>query len=371
MATPISKGSKSTTDKDKEISQEVISTEAKNFEIQAPDTVIIKGKFKFKNSSIYGIFAVLLSKGSDNNSTNVTEKDYCISTHIITSYFSDLYYIDVNDSWVVLEETFNALEIKGEYAVSITQNFKKGLYDAFSSDTDRVSSFLKDYYEKKIPNIHKELENIFAQSYKDRAIHLELYFEELLSSDIASIKDSRILDEAPETNKDILETPSITIQHQDFSVPAHPVLAPTGEGIPANQLSKGTRILMKVDPNTDYGKQWIQTFNLSNKESNTIDYLVGTVDQIGPSIKNSLDILVKYRPDQYTKFNIEAGIKLRFYNPNFPEGIIDPLVEFNDRYHVSNKAKNYSQLFNDPGLKLLILVGIALTVLSFIALYFI
>ena len=370
MATPISNDSKSIIDKNKETSQEVITTKTKDFEIKAPDTLIIKGKFKFKNASIYGIFAVLLSKGNNCNNNSVVEQDYCISTHIITSYFSDLYYIDVDESWVVLEETFNTLEIKGEYAVSITQNFKKGLYDAFSSDTDRVSSFLKDYSEKKIGNIHKELENIFAQSYKDRAIHLELYFEELSRADITSIKDNRIIDEAPETNKDILETPSITIQHQDFSVPAHPILAPTGEGIPANQLSKGTRILMKVDANTDYGKQWVETFNLSNTTNHTIDYLVGTIDQIGPSIKNSLDILVKYRPDQYTKFNIESGIKLKFYNPNFPEGVIDPLVDFNDRYQTS-KAKNYSQLFSDPGLKLLINVGIALTILSFIALYFI
>ena len=367
MATPVS----NTPEIQKELSKEVISTETNKFEIKDPDTLIIKGKFKFKNASMYGIFAVLLSKGSgDSNDTTVAINNYCISTHIIASYFSDLFFTDITESWIVLEETFNALEIKGEYAVSITDNFKKGLAKAFSNETDKVSAMLKDFSEKKFGNLEKEMENILTQSYKNVAIQMEIQYEELSSADILSIKGNRILDESPQANSDVLETPFIRIHHQDFSIPAHPVLAPTGEGIPANQLSNGIRILMKVDGNTDYGKQWIKTFNLSNTEKSTINYLVGTVDQIGPSIKNSIDVLVKYRSDQYTKFNIESGIKLKFYNPNFPEGIVDPLVDFNDRYQAS-KVKNYSQLFNDPSLRLLVSLGVILTVLSFMALYFI
>ena len=366
MATPISK----TPEIKKEVSQETITTETKKFEIKEPDTLIIKGKFKFKNAGMYGIFAILLSKGKFSEDNSITVNNYCISSHVIASYFSDLFFIDIAESWIVLEETFNALEIKGEYAVSITQNFKKGLSDFFSKNADKVSSFLKDHSENKLGNIEKELENIFTQSYKNVAIQLDLNFEELASADILSIKDHRIMDEAPKTNSDILETPSIKIHHQDFSIPAHPVLAPTGEGILANQLSKGIRILMKVDTNTDYGKQWIQTFNLFNEKKGSIDFLVGTIDQIGPAIKKSIDVLVKYRPDQYTKFNIETGIKLKLYNPNSSDGVVDPLVDFATQYQVEN-PKNYSQLFHDPGLRLLIGVGAILTILSFIALYFI
>ena len=94
------------------------------------------------------------------------------------------------------------------------------------------------------------------------------------------------------------------------------------------------------------------------------------MDQIGPIIKNKVDIIVKYKKNQYTKFNIEAGAKLKQYNPMISESTVDPLKIYNEQQD-SNNSTNYSQIFDEPGLKPLIIVGILLTVLSLVALYFI
>lgn len=357
------------------ISPEIIDEQIEEFNIKSPNTLIIKGKFKFKNANVCGIFTILLLKGNnteyyEDNSDILSNNNAFIKSHMIASYFSDLFLTDISESWITLEEKFNTLEIKSDYAVSITDTFKKVFYDAFIDNNERVTSLIKDFNTNKINNIHKELTNILSLPYKDRSVQVELSFEELNSEDIESIKNFRIIEEKPEANNNILTTPSVVISHQDYYIPANPILAPTGEGISINQLFHGTRILMRVDSNTDYGKQWIENFHLLNPEKNTIDPIVGTVDQIGPIIKNKVDIIVKYKKNQYTKFNIEAGVKLKQYNPKISESTVDPLKIYNEQQD-SNNSTNYSQIFDEPGLKPLIIVGILLTVLSLVALYFI
>lgn len=343
---------------------------SKDSKPKEPDTLVIKGKFKFGGSGIYGIFSIILSDPRATSDYSSEHNDNpIIGLNLIASYFSDLFYTDIKESWISLEKTFNNIQISGEFASSITNSFRSSLMETFSSDGIFARTIISDYYNENFTNIEKGLESVFTRIHKDRKINIEIVFEHLSSDDIRSIKKDRIMEEIPEANTDVLETPSIVINSQDISIPANPILAPN-DGISANQLSRGLRILMRIDASHSYGQKWIEIYRLFNKDSATIYPLIGTVDQIGPVIKNSLDIMVKYQENQYSKFNIEAGVKLKVYNPNLTIAVVDPLA-----LDISPKQMEGSQtlhnLIHEKNFKFMATAGIALAILSFIALYFI
>ncbi|MGL5956742.1 MAG: hypothetical protein ACRC0X_09155 [Brevinema sp.] len=336
------------------------------------DTLIIKGKFKFQSAGIYGIFAIILRTDIDFGIYYDLKLNPFISLHILTSYFSDIFHINLKEPWASLEKTFNEIQIKGSYANSITETFQKGTNGVFNENGETSFRLVTDFKENKLSQIHNELDNILSQIYKDRQLHLEISFEEVNGQDIASIKEFRIKNEIPEPNENVLNTPAINIDPLNFSIPARPILAPIGEGVPSNQLSKGVRILMKIDSNSSYGQQWINIFKAFDKEHKKVIPLIGTVEQIGPIIKNNLDILVKYQDDQYTKFNIESGIKIKLFQPHGQELVIDPLSQDHYERKTNNSSnKGLQQLFQEQGFKNMAIAGIGLLIISLIALYFI
>lgn len=340
---------------------------------QKPDTLIIKGKFKFQSSGIYGIFVVIFNTNITNKDFYDTDMEYSpfMGLHIIVSYFSDLFHTDLNSSWSVLEKTFNELSIKGSHAASITNNFQRAIFQNLIDDPDLCLRIVNDYKNKFTDKINQEFDKMLSNIYKDRQIDLELFFEELSSESIASIKIQRIETEKPDIDKELLSTPSITINPLYFSIPADPILAPTGEGIPSNQLSPGIRILMKIDGTNNYGLEWIEIFKAYDKDEKKILPVVGTVDQIGPVIKNSVNILVKYQEEQYTKFNIESGIKLKLYTPsliNKNNKIIDPMaIGVTPSF---KEIKNFNQLFHEKNFQSTLITGFILLILAIIAFYF-
>ncbi|MGL4676174.1 MAG: hypothetical protein ACRCWI_00715 [Brevinema sp.] len=339
---------------------------------QPPDTLIIKGKFKFQSAGIYGIFAIILRTDISFDTYYDLKINPFIAMHILTSYFSDISHIDLKEPWASLEKTFNEIQIKGSYANSITETFQKATNSVFHKNGETSFRLIADFKENKLSSIQHELDAILSKVYKDRQLNLELAFEEVNAHNIASIKELRIKNEIPQPNEDILYTPTININPLNFSVPANPVLDPVGEGINSNQLSKGIRILMRIDESSKYGQQWINIFKAYDPVIKKVIPIVGTIDQIGPIIKNSLDILVKYQEDQYTKFNIESGIKIKLFQPYAQEQVIDPLSqEYYESYLKSTNNKSLQQLFQDKDFKNMAVTGTILGIVALIALYFI
>jgi len=334
------------------------STEITSFDPLIPDILIVKGKFKFQSASIYGVFTVLFDE----------EKKEALELHIYSSYFSDLYTMDIKIPWSILEKKFNKLGISGEFASSITNLFKHAFTEYLFKGLDITESIINDFNDNKTDKIFTSIEHIFNHVQKDRHIIMELSFEEEFSKEIESIKNLRIHEEQPKTDDPILNTPLIQVNPLDLNIPAHPILSPISQGILSQNIIPGAKLLMKIDLSTDYGHQWVKNFNAYNKETGTSSPIIATVEQVGPIIKNTIDILVKYNPNQYTKFNIESGVKLKIFDSMSTEPVINPIVYSDNIYQ---KSMSWDALFSDSSFKKLVIIMLTLTIIAVLALFFI
>ncbi len=332
------------------------------------DILIIKGRFKFQSSGIYGIFAILFRSDTESPDFYNSESNPFISFHIIVSYFSDIFQIDLQESWETLEETFNKLEIGSDYATTLTSTFQRGFTGTLANE-EIGFEIVADFKNDRHHSIEREIDRILTQAHKDVAVNFELFYEEADGRNIESIRKLRIEHENPLSNEDTLSTPSARTNPTEFYIPASPILAPVGEGIASNQLSPGIRIMMRVNTGSSYGMHWVEYFKLYDKETKTYLPIVGTIDQIGPVIKNCLDIVVKYQNDQHTKFNIESGIKLKLFNPHSDDVFVDPLVYREDT--IKKPAKTMSQLLAEESFRNLLAVGVSAFILAVLAWVFI
>lgn len=336
------------------------------------DTLVIKGKFKFQSLGIYGIFAVILRTDIQTNLDDHSEISPFLSSNIIVSYFNDIFQTDITIPWAILEQDFNSKIIKESYAVSLTNQFQKHLHDAFTSNTSLCTRILERLKENRKSSITVEFDQLLSAQYTERELQIETYCEELSSNSIKTIREQRIKQERPKDNRDILETPSIVTNPLHFSIPAEPVLAPVGQGILSDQLSCGIRILMKIDGRSSYGLEWIQSFKDTHKEKdNKHLFIVGTINQIGPTVKNRVSILVTYQTEQYTKFTVESGVKIKLYHP-LEEGItvIDPLSNIGYNNNDINNITTLSQLFHEKSFQMTVVIGCCLLLLAVTAFYF-
>lgn len=351
-------------DQDKEIQNIEIQEDTESSDLtDVPDVVedsnvlVIKGKFKFQGSGIYGVWMLLVNK--DFNKEDVLNN--IVEFKLFASYFSDMYHIDISESWVTLEEKFNQIQIKNSYAVSITDLFRGAFDDKIYNNDVFLHTLINDYKNNNFETIYNNFESVFLYIHKDRQIIMDFQMEELDVNDITSIRQSRVIEEKPKINQEFLSTPTISVNSEALHVPASPVLAPVIDGILAGKIKQGMRILMKLDPSSSYGQKWVEIFNAFNEKEKIIIPIVATVDQIGPIIKNKLDVLVTYQPNQYTKFNVESNVKLRLYNLSNKEQTIDPLVVSEEK---TTDVFNWKTLYSDTSFRILVVICFSLFVLS-------
>ncbi|MGL4366865.1 MAG: hypothetical protein ACRCTQ_01080 [Brevinemataceae bacterium] len=275
--------------------------------------LVIKGKFKFETSNVYGLFSILI---------NI---DLCIiiESYIIISYFSDLGAVNIKQSWFKLEELFNDMKITGNFAENYTRIFEK-LFKEVLKNNNTIESIISDYNKHQIKKIENLMTDIFARMQKDKHLSLELGYEETSLEDLKIIRSTRIQQETPSPNVELINAKPIQIDTNAISIPAFPILAPISGSIKSQSLQPGTKILMKLDSSTPYGQEWIETFHALDHRKGEIIPVVAKVDQISPIIKKSLDILVYYNKNQYTKFNIETDVRLKAFDPSSKEKMIIP-----------------------------------------------
>ena len=330
------------------------------------DILVIKGRFKFDGAGIYGVFSLLISKDfAPNNKLSNNIIEYTL----FASYFSDIYHIDLTESWISLEEKYNQINIQNNFAASITNLFKKGFDDHLYRGDAFLVTLLTDYQANQKEKIKASFESIFVQIHKGRSFVIELSMEELNSNDISSFRKTRAINEKPAPNLELLSASPINVAEGSLSVPANPMLAPVADGISVQDLTPNMKILMKLDTSTAYGQKWVDIFKAFDKQKGIIKPIVATVNQVGPIIKNKMDILVLYTPTQYTKFNIEAGVKIRLYNPHHSNNVIEPLNTYIPEV-LNLDGPNWDSLFQDMSFRLLATVGVFLVVLSIIAVIF-
>ncbi|MGL4388985.1 MAG: hypothetical protein ACRCTJ_06305 [Brevinema sp.] len=333
-----------------------------NIIIPEHTNIVIKGKFKFVNKNIYGLFAILVD----------LKAKKVINSWVFASYFQDIQDHSIHMSWKEFEAILNNLQMSGSFAESITISLRKSIHEYLIRDNNISLLLVDDLIRNNPKEIKKTVLSIFHHAEKKNTINLDLAYE---SVDLSIPKDNPKIEKKKDEDNERLEIQNSMevlsnsevskIAPQGTYIPAHPVLAPFYQGILSHKLKVGNKILMNIDDSTEYGKQCADIFDVYDKESikRKINPIIASVIKINKQHgNNTLDIVVSYNQTYYTKFNIEEGVKIKFYDPIAPDKIIDPLKSSTLEENILDLEDGHMQkLMMDPQfVKMLIIIALCL-----------
>lgn len=302
------------------------------------DMLVIKGKFHFKTSNTYGFFAILL---------DLAQKSL-FENYIFVSHFSDINQIDTKLMWLILEEQINKILMRGSYANSMTTEFKRIFSDNLGGEYGLASGLVVDYQLRNKEKIRSTLEDFFTTVQKDRNFSIELEFEEVNKEKILAAREERKAIEAKDAEaqqkKEQKANMPFDIEATDQIIPASPVFSPIN-GIPCSLLTKGMKILMRLDNSNKKGQEWIAYFNAFDEEQGILLPLIGTIDQMKKGDKNQYHFLILYGPGQFTQLTLDDGVKIKLYDQFSTERVIDPIT--NSVIPDPSVVNSLSDLFHD------------------------
>ncbi|MGL4561507.1 MAG: hypothetical protein ACRCV0_04380 [Brevinema sp.] len=322
--------------------------------------IIIKGKFKFINKNIYGIFALLIDKN---------EKKI-VNTWLFASYFQDMYDTNIYVPWTSFNDKLNQLQLTGSFAESVTISLQNAINEYLHRDKSVVNLLADDILYKDMKEIKNTVLSIFNHVEKKSAITLEVATETINVSEgqenNVNITENEPNDTEILNSMDTLstETEDENTINQKPSIPAHPVLAPFYQSILSQKLKIGDKILMQIDESNEYGKKCAELFGAYERENNKgkLHPIIATVSKIIKKSDKTLNIVAHYNHTYYTKFNIEEGVKIKYYDSNSPEIVINPMHTSVIEEKVLNlEDASIQKLLMDPHfIKMLIIFGICL-----------
>ncbi|MGL5255178.1 MAG: hypothetical protein ACRC9L_09335 [Brevinema sp.] len=272
----------------------------------AQNALIVKSRFQFKASGLYGLVVLIFD----------TDQKVLAEDYIYASRFSDLASIDVKLSWNVLESQLNTIEMKGNYATSITSEIKRAFRERLDPNYGLASGIVVDYELRNKEKIHGVLSDLLIAIQKDKGIALEVSYEVGDLNEIQMARVQRGENEALQMSHDQAMSPPaqpVTVEAGTFLIPATPVLSPV-RGVPCSSLYVGQRILMKLNPETPDAAHWAQSFKAVDAQTREWLPIVGTVSQIGPVVNKSRDIVIDFGHNRVCRLNVESSIKIRTYD---------------------------------------------------------
>lgn len=334
------------------------------------DAVVIKGKFKFINKNIYSIFAIMI---------NLETKSF-MNSWVFSSYFKDMYDTDINKPWGILEQHFNQLQLTGNFAESVTVSMRKAIHEHLIKDQHFISMLIEDSVMNNTKNIQNIMVSILGIIEKKSALSVEVVAEKINLDELKQKQKEQKLFEnkgqdSPSNIHNDMDTlknnsSKLDIDSNALSIPAHPIFAPFYNSVLVQQLKKEDKILMLIDDSSEYGKKCAELLGVYDKSQKKIYPLIGNVSQIIKNSNNTLTILVLYNNTQYSKFNVEEGVKLKMYDPNSPEIVINASEHSNiHEQTIDLEDVSINGMLSDPYfIKLLIIIIVCLmsTILAII-----
>lgn len=282
----------------------------------AQNALIVKGRFQFKGTGLYGIMALIFD----------VNKKILIEDYIYVSRFSEIFLNDIKSPWHTLEIQLNRIQMQGTYAASITMEFQRSLRERLDPNYGIATGILVDYELRNREKIYSTIEEMLTFVQKDKNISLEVAFEQSDLEAIMAARTSRIEDEAQhmaEEEKLAVAAPPVTLGGQDILIPANPILSPI-KGVPSSELALGMQLLMRLDLSLPQGHYWADIFRAVNPSTKEVLPLIATVVQLGPIINKCRDVVVGYGGGRVTRFNVESAIKLKTYEVLSQEQVVHP-----------------------------------------------
>ncbi|MGL5721672.1 MAG: hypothetical protein ACRCY4_04655 [Brevinema sp.] len=272
----------------------------------AQNALIVKSRFQFKTSGLYGLIVLIFD----------TDQKILAEDYIYASRFSDMASIDVKLSWNILESQLNTIEMKGNYATSITSEIKRAFRERLDPNYGLASGIVVDYELRNKEKIHSVLSDLLVTIQKDKGIALEVAYEVGDLNEIQMARTKRSEEEVQQMNHEEAMSPPVQpvmIEAGTFLIPASPILSPV-RGVPCANLYVGQRILMKLNPEMADAAHWAQSFQAVDVQTKDWLPIVGTISQIGPIVNKTRDIVVDFGHNRVSRLSVESSIKVKTYD---------------------------------------------------------
>lgn len=257
--------------------------------------LILKGRFKALETNSYGLFLIFISE----------ELRMVESVMAIASHYSSLYDVDPALPWFTMEENIINLKWKGDISVSISLDLQN--YLESSLDRDRGYELYTYIKNNDMTKIESLLQAIFIKPLGDRNIFMEIVSEVVSMKEIQKIRNERTRAKIKERIKPLQQTPV----KEDNTVAVDLVLAPVS-GIPIYELTKGDKIMVKINDKSVRGRYYID-FLGTRVEGNIIPIPAEVMD-IRRDENNEYTILCKIKENIFGKAVETEQVKIKKYD---------------------------------------------------------
>jgi hypothetical protein len=269
--------------------------EYSDIEYETKYTVILKGKFKGLDTNSFGLFIIFL-----NEELRMVENLIAVVSH-----FSSLYDVDPTQSWYTLEEKLINLKWKGDISINITVDLQNYLESAL--DRDRGNELYQLAKNNDITRMESLLQAILMKPLNDRNVQVETNSEYVSNEEMSSRRAER---NKPVTKDESTVTEEPVGEIKD-AIDVDLVLAPVS-GIPVYELTKGDKIMIKINDKLPKGKYYIDLLG-ARVDGNVIP-LPAEVTEIRKNEKNEYSILCRIDKNIYGRAVETEQVKLKKYD---------------------------------------------------------
>jgi hypothetical protein len=223
----------------------------------------------------------------------------------VVSHFSSLYDVDPTLPWYALEENLINLKWKGDISVNVTIDLQNYLESAL--DRDRGNELYQLVKNNDIARMESLLQAILMKPLNDRNIQVETNSEYVSNEEMSSRRAARNkpikTDESPVTKEHV-------VKFKD-AIDVDLVLAPVS-GIPVYELTKGDKIMIKINDKHPKGKYYIDL--LGARVDGNIIPVPAEITEIKRNEKNEYSILCKIDENIYGRAVETEQVKLKKYD---------------------------------------------------------
>lgn len=203
------------------------------------NTIVVKGKFRGKNRSSYGIFILILNKA----------KESIDHVRAAMFYESEIYKISVKDRWDIFDRELARINLrKKEEGERLSLHLKSGLKDSFLKNSTKKKLF-KYLKELDLKNFKDYLVSNIGIIIKDTIVDTKVEVDNISSFTFFGIrlKESSEEEEGKETEKEALKE-----EKKEIILKLAPVIAPVS-GVRITDLKVNDRILTYIVDKTELG----------------------------------------------------------------------------------------------------------------------
>jgi hypothetical protein len=277
--------------------------------------VFLKGRFKSVSTNIYGLFLVVFNPQKQMESFNA-----CASS------FSNNYDMEPHLGWDLYEEKITENRWKGNCNPSMT-NAIIGIFESINKEARLRGEFYTMISSYNYTQIETVLFDAFKRIIRDHGTVIETGIQESTLEEVVALREKRSKNQKPEAapaKPEAAENHDFEVEEGASVVPVSMMLSPV-RGKLLYELKIGDRIMLRFNPKTEVGLNYIKFFNLTTPNGK-VKAVPGEVIDIR-SDKKDLPIQVLSRIDERIygiSTEEERHVRVCLYDPKIDGSFKSP-----------------------------------------------